>query len=257
MAEGLEIGDTFDREEGIPWETPPFAAGGTGLGYLCQSSHMKPISVLLVDDHSVVRQGLRMLLEQAGKIKVAGEAASGREALRVAQAILPDVVVMDLAMPLLNGFQATRQLASAVPSAKVLVLSSYGDELHVQEALAAGVAGYVLKQMASVELVKAIQAVARGERFFGVATTNLLRGSEGAPAADQAGPAVAPKLSTREGEVLQLVAEGYPNKQIASELGISTKTVEKHRQTLMEKLSIHNTAGLTRYAIANRVIERK
>jgi len=217
---------------------------------------MRKINVLLVDDHTVVRQGLRALLSAEEDMEVIGEAENGRQAVGLAKKDPPpDVVVMDVAMPLLNGLEATRQILKAVPTAKVLVLTSYGDDECVQQLMHAGACGYLIKQTAANDLLRAIREVRRGNAFFSPAIARRLR--------DQCrdvfttGPAKKPtELTSREAEVLQLIAEGFSNKQIASELSISIKTVEKHRQQVMNKLNIHDVAGLTRYAISKGLIER-
>lgn len=211
----------------------------------------------MADDHTVVRQGLRALLCAEDDIEIAGEAENGRQAVQMARDLSPDVVVMDIAMPVLNGVEATRQITRAVPSAKVLVLSSYSEDEYVHQTTEAGAAGYLVKQTAGNELLKAIREAYRGNAFFSPAIAKRLR--------DQCREALAPggppsrkrsdTLTTREAEVLQLIAEGRANKQIAAELCISIKTVEKHRQQLMNKLGIHDVAGLTRHAIAKGIIE--
>ena len=217
---------------------------------------MSTISVLLVDDHNIVRQGLKALLTNEGDITVVGEAQTGREAVNLAARLHPEVVVMDLAMRLLNGWEATRQILKAVPSTKVLVLSTYDHDEHIQQAIAAGAAAYLIKQTAAVDLVKAIREVKKGNAFFSPAIAQRLRDQTCRSLSD--GTAVkAPnvELTLREAEVLQLIAEGFANKQIAAELGLSVKTVEKHRQQVMNKLNIHDTAGLVRHAAARGIIE--
>src|SRR6266496_624852 len=217
---------------------------------------MEKLRVLLVDDHTVVRQGLRVLLEAEPDMRIVGEAETGRQAIQLTKKHLPDVVVMDIAMPMLNGLEATRQIIKEAPHTKVLVLSSYSDDEYVQQLTEAGAAGYLLKQTAATDLLKAIREVRRGNSFFSPAISKqimehyretLLKGVPVRKSTDL--------LTTREAEVLQLIAEGKANKQIAAELNISIKTVEKHRQQLMNKLNIHDIAGLTRYAIAKGVIE--
>jgi DNA-binding NarL/FixJ family response regulator len=211
---------------------------------------MKKIAVLLVDDHAVVRQGLRALLEAEGDMVVVGEADDGRAAVVLAKKTLPDVVVMDVAMPGMNGLEATRQIVRNVPTAKVLVLTSYGDDDYVTQLLAAGAIGYLVKQTAASDLLKAIREVRRGSAFFSPTIAKRLRqqSREALPVREQY--TRISNLTSREAEVLQLVAEGYANKQIAAELSISIKTVEKHRQQAMNKLNIHDIAGLTRYAMS-------
>jgi len=217
---------------------------------------MKKIRVLLADDHTVVRQGLRALLEAEGDIAVIGEAENGRQAVAQTKKHLPDVVVMDVAMPGLNGCEATRQIVKNVPSAKVLVLTSYGDDDCVAQLLEAGASGYLVKRTAAADLLKAIREVREGNGFFSPEIARRLRHQDREAVAGGLQPGTISRLTSREAEVLQLVAEGFANKQIAGELAISIKTVEKHRQQAMNKLDIHDTAGLTRYAIAKGWVER-
>lgn len=215
---------------------------------------MSNINVLLVDDHNIVRQGLRALLLAEGDINILAEAQSGREAVQLAMKLRPEIVIMDLAMPLLNGWEATRQLLKSLPQCKVVVLSSYGDDAHIQQAIAAGAAAYLLKQTAANDLVKAIREVKKGNAYFSPVIAKRLSEQSLKPApTGETKPAV--ELTSREAEVLQLIAEGFANKQIAGELGLSVKTVEKHRQAVMNKLNIHDTAGLVRHAAANSIIE--
>jgi DNA-binding NarL/FixJ family response regulator len=213
---------------------------------------MQNITVLLVDDHTIVRQGLKALLSAESNLTIVAEAQTGREAVEMATQLRPMIIVMDMAMPRLNGAEATRQILKAVPSAKVIVLSTYGDDEHVQQALTAGAAAYLLKQTAAEDVVTAIREVSKGNAFFSPAIAKRLREQTTQPAA-QTKPNV--ELTQREAEVLQLIAEGYANKQIASELNLSVKTVEKHRQQVMQKLDIHNIAGLVRHAAAKGIIE--
>jgi len=219
---------------------------------------MKPIRVLLVEDHKVVRQGLRALLAVEHDIEVAGEVQDGREAVRLIETLLPDVVVMDIAMPLLNGVEATRQILKLVPDTRVLILSAHSDDEYVIQVIEAGAAGYLLKQTAANTLVMAIREAHRGGTYFSRSISKRLgelrERSMGRGNKPRKG---AVSLTSREREVLQLIAEGMGNKQTAAELGISIKTVEKHRQHLMSKLGIHDTAGLTRYAISAGIIETR
>jgi len=217
---------------------------------------MQKITVLLADDHIVVRQGLRALLVAEEDIDIVGEADNGRQAIQMVKKLLPDVVVMDIAMPVLNGLEATRQLTRAVPSTKVLILSSYCDDEYVQQLTEAGAAGYLVKQTAANDLLKAIREANKGNAFFSPSIAKRLR--DQCREAFVSGQPVKRRtdyLTTREAEVLQLIAEGRANKQIAAELCISIKTVEKHRQQVMNKLGIHDVAGLTRHAIAKGIIE--
>ena len=217
---------------------------------------MANISVLLVDDHNIVRQGLKALLAAEPDITVLAEAQTGREAVHLAGTLRPEVVIMDLAMPLLNGWEATRQIIKAAPSARVVILSTYDSEEHIQQAIAAGAAAYLIKQTAASDLVKAIREVRKGNAFFSPAIAQQLR-QQTCRSLSGEQPPKAPniELTFREAEVLQLIAEGFANKQIAGELGLSVKTVEKHRQQVMNKLNIHDTAGLVRHAVAKGIIE--
>jgi DNA-binding NarL/FixJ family response regulator len=220
---------------------------------------MQNITVLLVDDHNIVRQGLKALLLAEGDITIVAEAQTGREAVQLAANLRPDIVLMDLAMPRLNGWEATRQILKVMPSAKIMVLSTYGDDEHIQQAIAAGAAAYLLKHTAANELVKAIREVRKGEAYFSPAIAERLREKTCAMAdpGTTAPPELPPGLTPREAEVLQLIAEGLANKQIAGELGLSVKTIEKHRQQVMHKLNIHNIPGLVRHAIEKGIIEIK
>jgi DNA-binding NarL/FixJ family response regulator len=212
---------------------------------------MKRITVLLAEDHTVVREGLRALLEAEGDLDVIGEAETGRQAVELARRLRPGVIVMDIAMPRLNGLEATRQILKADPNARVLVLSAHGDEAYVEQVTALGAAGYLLKQTSAHALAGAVRLVAAGRSYYSPSIAKRFPGGPGRCATGRERPGQGGvRLSSREQEVLQLVAEGLANKQVAAELSISVKTVEKHRQRLMEKLGIHDTAGLTRYAIA-------
>jgi DNA-binding NarL/FixJ family response regulator len=219
---------------------------------------MRKISVLLVDDHTVVRQGLRSLLSAEPDIEVVGEAENGRQAVHMAAQLKPDVVVMDLAMPQLNGVEATRQIISECAASKVLILSSYADDEYVHQLTEMGASGYLVKQTAADDLIRALREIAKGNAFFSPSISKRLQDYyrklfvSGRPLPQRSEP-----LTSRELEVLQLVAEGCLNKQIASALNLSIKTVEKHRQTLMNKLNIHDVAGLTRYAMDQGVVESK
>jgi DNA-binding NarL/FixJ family response regulator len=215
------------------------------------------ITTLLVDDHTLIRQGVRVLLEAEDDIAVVGEAQDGRQAVEMAKKLRPDVVVMDIAMPLLNGIEATRQILEAAPTTRVLVLSAHSDEEYVERVTELGAAGYVLKQSSLEDLATAIRTANAGEIYVSPSITRRRPGRVGATSAAHGAPrGPAPlKLTSREAEVLQLVAEGKANKQTAAALGISIKTVEKHRTSLMTKLDIHDVAGLTRYAIAIGSIE--
>jgi len=214
------------------------------------------ITVLLAEDHVVVRDGLSSLLNVDGGFRILGEARTGRQVVEMAQALRPQVILMDIAMPVLNGLEATKHILANDPAAKVLILSAYSDDEYISRASAAGAVGFLEKQTSAEILLKAIREVAKGNSFYSPTIVkrqrlalNKSRNRNGFPVANGA------LLTPRELEVLQLVAEGSANRQIGDELGISIKTVEKHRQNLMDKLNIHDTAGLTRYALAAGIIE--
>jgi len=217
---------------------------------------MKTITVLVSDDHAVIRQGLRLLLEAAEDIAVVGEAENGHDAVRKAISLRPEVVLLDLAMPLLNGVEAARQIAVEVPLAKVLILSAYTHHHYVQDAIDAGVAGYLMKEAAANELLDAVREIADGNAFFSPPVAKHFlnnwpgRKGNGGPAGKKTAA-----LTHREAEVLQLIAESYSTKQIGVVLELSVKTVEKHRQTLMDKLNLHKIPQLTRYAISEGIVD--
>lgn len=216
---------------------------------------MKRITVILADDHQIVREGFRSLLQRESDIEVVGEAATGREAVRLTLKLRPAVVVMDIAMPLLNGLEATRQIRKGSPSTRVLILSAHNDDAYVEQMSKLGASGFLLKQTSSHSLAAAIRELQKGNTFFSSSVSRRVQGrvrnSEARGGSKNGGN----RLSSRETEVLQLIAEGKANKQVAAELGVSFKTVDKHRQHLMSKLDIHDVAGLTRYAIAEGIID--
>jgi DNA-binding NarL/FixJ family response regulator len=218
-----------------------------------KNSTKNRIKVLLAEDHAIVREGLRKLLEAEGDFEITGEAENGRAVVDMTAKLRPDVVVMDIAMPQLNGLEATRQILRAQPNTRILVLSAHSDDAYIEHLNAVGAAGYLIKQTSSHILAKAIREVVKGNTFFGPSIERRLQGQKASEPAT--GKKHVARLSSREMEVLQLIAEGQANKQIAEELKISVKTVEKHRQNVMNKLSIHDTAGLTRYAISAGIIE--
>jgi DNA-binding NarL/FixJ family response regulator len=208
------------------------------------------IRVLLADDHIIVREGLRALLAKEEDFQVVAEAGDGREALRLAQETRPDVAAMDLSMPLLNGLEAARQMAGWEQGPRTILLTVHAEDSYVLEALRAGVRGYLLKKQAGADLVRAIREVADGGVYLSpgisVAVAEAIR--TGTSPGQEA-------LSTREREVLQLVAEGKTTKEIGTILGVSTKTADAHRTRLMQKLDFHDIAGLTRYAIRSGLIQ--
>jgi len=216
---------------------------------------MKRISVLLVEDHTIVREGFRKMLEMEADLQVIGEAEDGRQAVALAKKLRPDVVLMDIAMPSLNGLEATRQVLKA-GATKVLMLSAHSDDAYVENATAAGAVGFLLKQTSAHEVCRAIREVHKGHTFFSPTVARRLnKRAPKSPHRAGASRGRPTTLTSREMEVLQLIAEGKANKETASALGIGIKTVEKHREHLMQKLDIHDTAGLTRYAIGAGIIE--
>jgi DNA-binding NarL/FixJ family response regulator len=217
---------------------------------------MKKITVLLAEDHMIVREGFRKMLELENDLQVVGEAQDGRQAITMVKKLRPAVVLMDIAMPLLNGLEATRQILKVLPATKVLILSAHSDDAYVKNATESGAVGFLLKQTSSHVVCEAIRDVQKGKIFFCPSIARRLHERDhkspnrvGLPKPRNA------RLTSREMEVLQLIAEGKANKESAAELGISIKTVEKHREKLMSKLNIHDTAGLTRYAISAGIIE--
>ncbi len=215
---------------------------------------MNRITVLLADDHMIVREGFRSLLRIESDIVVVGEAHDGREAVILAKKFKPDVLVMDIAMPLLNGFGAAQQVLAMLPATKIIILSAHSEDPYIQRVLAVGASGFLIKQSSAQCLSKAIREVMKGNTYFSPSIAKRIQAQQG-DAFKTRERSSASGLTARELEVIQLVAEGAANKQVAADLGISIKTVEKHRQHLMDKLNIHDTAGLTRYAIANGIIE--
>jgi two-component system response regulator NreC len=207
------------------------------------------VRVILADDHEMVRQGLRVLLEREG-FEVVAEASDGREAMKLCETHSPEVAILDLAMPLLNGVDAAREIIKTNPRTKVVLLTMHTEDHLILESLRAGVTGYVLKTKASGELVQALRAVCRGEMFL---TQSISRTIVQAFVRNSDVPEL--PISDRERQVLQLVAEGKTNKEIATLLGISVKTAESHRSNMMDKLNIHDTAGLVRYAIRKGIIQ--
>jgi DNA-binding NarL/FixJ family response regulator len=211
---------------------------------------MKRIRILLADDHAVVRQGFKMILDAQADMEIVGEAANGREAVDLAEQLHPDVVVMDVAMPELNGIEATRRLASSVPHARVVALSMHKDSVYVREILRAGARGYLLKDSGAADLVAAIHAVASGESYLSPAVSNAVLDDYRRIATNPID-----LLTSREREVLQLLAEGKTNKEIAGVLNLSVYTVEAHRGRIMEKLNLHSIGELVLFAVRNGLIE--
>ena len=215
---------------------------------------MKRIRILIADDHGIVRKGLRLQFEQNNAFEVVGEATEGREAVRMAEELLPDVVIMDIAMPNLNGIQATAQLVKKNPNIGVIMLSMYSDETYLTRTLAVGAKGYLLKENADVDLDNAVRSVAQGKPFFSPAITKTLLEDYMRQLQQRGLQDSYDLLTDREKEILQLLAEGNSNKQIASMLNLSTNTVETHRTRLMQKLNLHSSAEIVLYAVRKRII---
>jgi len=215
---------------------------------------MSKYRVLLVDDHAILRMGLRALLEIEADLDIVGEVANAEEALGAVGSLTPEIVITDLAMPGRGGLELLAELQDRCPAIKVLVLSAHSSEEYIRASLARGALGYVLKDSSRAELLQAIRSVARGEQYLCRAVSrHVLSGYLGKSTAPRGVPLVGP-VTRREREVLTLVASGHPNKKIAHQLGLSVKTVQKHRQNLMQKLSLHNAAAVTAYAIHHGLI---
>lgn len=216
---------------------------------------MRPIRILIADDHEIVRRGLRALLETKPYLVVVAEAITGRQAVDEAKRLVPDLVIMDISMPEMNGLEATRQIRRAVPTAEVLVLSVHDSEQLVREVLEAGARGYVLKSDAGRDLIAAVETLCEHKPFFTARISEMML--EGFLKSGVIDPSkVTPSsLTSREREVVQLLAEGKSNKEIAEILYISVKTVETHRSHLMEKLNLHSISDLVRYAVRNELIQ--
>jgi DNA-binding NarL/FixJ family response regulator len=211
---------------------------------------MKRIRILLADDHAVVRQGFKMILAEQPDMEIAGEAANGREAVELAEKIKPDVVVMDVAMPELNGIEATRRLAASAPHIRVLALSMHKDSVYVREILRAGARGYLLKDSPAQDLLAAVRAVAGGEGYLSPAVSSAVLDDYRKHVTNPID-----LLTSREREVLQMLAEGKTNKEIAGVLNLSVYTVDAHRGRIMEKLNVHSINELVRFAVRNGLID--
>jgi DNA-binding NarL/FixJ family response regulator len=236
--------------------TPSYVAPSLTGTYQPAATTSNLIRVLVAEDHAIVREGLCGLLEVSGRFVVVGQARTGREAVDMARKLLPDVIVMDIGMPELNGIQATQEIMRENPKARVLILSGFSDDLHVERVTEVGAAGFLEKQSSASILTEAIREVAEKRQFISPSIAKRIRARQKRrEATDGLSGPDASRITPRESEALQLLAEGLTNKQIAGEMRISIKTVEKHRQKVMNKLNIHGTALLTRYAIESGITQ--
>jgi DNA-binding NarL/FixJ family response regulator len=208
-----------------------------------------PVTILLADDHTIVRQGLKLILSSHVDLQVVGEAANGREAVELAAKLRPDIVLMDVQMPELNGIEATRQMVAANPRIRILVLSMHKEAVYVREILRAGARGYILKDAIDTELLSALRSIANGDGYISPAVSGVLD-DRAKDLNDPVGP-----LSAREREVLLLIAEGKTNKEIATRLNLSVYTVDSHRGKIMEKLNLHSAGELVRFAMKNGLVD--
>jgi two-component system, NarL family, response regulator NreC len=215
---------------------------------------MSKVRVLIADDHGIVRKGLRLQLEQNAQFHVVGEATDGREAVRLAEELKPDVVIMDIAMPNLNGIQATAQIVKRNPQVGVIILSMHSDESYLTKTLTAGAKGYLLKDNADVDLYRAVQVVGQGKPFFSPAIANTLLEDYMRQLQQRGLQDSYDLLTAREKEILQLLAEGKSNKEVASALNLSLNTVETHRTRIMQKLDLHSAVDIVLYAVRKKII---
>jgi len=212
------------------------------------------IRILVADDHDIVRAGLKSLLERQEEIEIIGEASDGRQVVALASELSPSVVVLDIAMPQLNGIDAAAQILRRDPDVKIIILSMYGDEEFIVRALAAGVKGYLLKDDVQADLLRAVRAVAAGRSFFSPAIAQTLAEDYVRQLQNKGLQDSYELLSEREREILQLLAEGRSNKEVAAVLNVSPYTVETHRTHLMQKLNLHNTAEIVLYAVRKKIV---
>jgi two-component system, NarL family, response regulator NreC len=215
---------------------------------------MKKLRILLADDHTVMRTGLRVLLERQPNLEVVGETENGRQTVELSASLKPDVLVMDVGMPILNGIEATKQIVDKSSTTAVVILSMYSDEAYVMRALKAGARAYLLKDSAAVDLISAIEAVSQGKSFFSPKVSRILA-EDYVRVLKQRGEVDSYELLTnREREILQLLTEGKTNKAVATLLNISLYTVEAHRSHILQKLNLHNSAELVLYAVRKGII---
>jgi two-component system response regulator NreC len=212
------------------------------------------VRILLADDHTLVRQGIRRILEEHADWKVVAETSDGREAVRQALELQPDVVIMDIGMPQMNGLEATRQIARRATSVRVLILSMHADEVYITQAVEAGAIGYVLKDSADTDLVRAVTSAIQGRSYFSPVATTILLDEYRKSLARRGIRDRYESLSEREREVFQLIAEGHGNKSIATILGVSLTTVETHRSHVLEKLDLHSVAEIVLYAVRRGIV---
>jgi two-component system, NarL family, response regulator NreC len=215
---------------------------------------MKKLRILLADDHIVMRTGLRALLERQSNLEVVGESENGRETVELAASLRPDVVVMDVGMPVLNGIEAAQTIVTQCPNVAVVILSMHADESYVMRALKAGARGYLLKDSAAADLIGAIQAVSQGKSFFSPKVSRILAEDYVRVLKQKGAVDTYDLLTSREREILQLLAEGKTNKEVATSLNISPYTVETHRSHILQKLNLHNSAELVLYAVRKGII---
>ncbi len=216
--------------------------------------HMKPIRILLADDHNLLRDGLRLLLERQSDFSVVAEASDGREAVRMAEEHKPDVAVMDIAMPVLNGIEATKQIVARCPPTSVIMLSMHHDESYIVRALNSGARGYLLKDSLKADLIAAVKSVSQGHSYFSPKVRLLLQEDYFRQMADKQKTDSLELLTVRESEILQLAAEGRSNKEIANLLNLSSHTVETHRAHILQKLNLHTVPELILYAVRKGII---
>ena len=215
---------------------------------------MKKLRILLADDHIVMRSGLRALLDRQPNLEVVGESENGRETIALAASLKPDVVVMDVGMPILNGIEATQTIVTQCPTIAVVILSMHADESYVMRALKAGARGYLLKDSAAADLIGAIQAISQGKSFFSPKVSRILAEDYVRVLKQKGAVDTYDLLTSREREILQLLAEGKANKEVATSLNISPYTVETHRSHILQKLNLHNSAELVLYAVRKGII---